>query len=103
MGSNDFELKLLKTFVEQTTIEMEKIREFLQKKDWNSLCASAHKIKPSFHFIGGLEAETLLTSMEDITRHKTNLGKLPELVGTFLQACKKTIGDVKIEIEKYKR
>lgn len=103
MGNQDFELKLLRTFIEQTTLEIEKIREYHYKRNWDSLCASAHKIKVSFHIIGALEMEKLLNTIEDTIRNKKYFGKLPELISIFLQRCRKTIKDVKIEIEKYNK
>ncbi len=101
MGNREFELKLLQTFVEQTDIEMKIIQESLQRKDWDALYASAHKIKPSLHFIGGLQTEALLKSIEGIVKDKINLEKLPELVSDFLKSCIQVIKEVKVEIENY--
>lgn len=100
-GKKDFELKMLKTFLEQTGSEMEKIQTALQNKEWDLLCGSAHKIKPSFLYIGEIETEKLLNTIEDITRNKKNIEKLPELVGVFLKSCKQTLENVKAEIAKY--
>jgi CheY-like chemotaxis protein/two-component sensor histidine kinase len=100
-GNSAFELKMLQTFVEQTSIEKEKIQTFFQNQQWDLLSGSAHKIKPSFHFVGAFETEALLKNIEDTARSKTNLEKLPELVSKFLDTCSRTLEYVKSEIEKY--
>lgn len=100
-GNKEFELKMLKTFVEQTSSEMEKIQISFQNKEWDALGGAAHKIKPSFHFIGELETEKLLTTIEGMAKQKNELEKLPGLVDIFLKSCKQTLENVKVEIEKY--
>lgn len=102
MGNPAFELKLLKVFIEQAATEMEKINEFLQEEDWDSIYASAHKIRPSFRFIDAVEIEALLNNIEGNIKNKKNLDKLPELVNKFFELCKESIENVKKEIEKYK-
>lgn len=99
MGNKEFVLKLLQTFVEQTSLEMEKIHELSLKKDWDSLSASAHKIKPSFHFVGALEMEALLNTIEIEAKDKSKLAELPAHISIFLKACKEIIIAVKKEIE----
>src|SRR3954469_54546 len=101
MGNKDFELKLLKTFLDQTAVEMEKIRASLQQKDLDSISAAAHKIKSSFHFLGALRTEELLNTIENIARYKKETEKLPGLVSSFLNACTKILEDVTLEIEKF--
>jgi HPt (histidine-containing phosphotransfer) domain-containing protein len=100
-GNRGFELKLLKTFIEQTSAEIEKIYRSNVQKDWNSIGLSAHKIKQSFHYIGALKTEILLNTIETIAGHKEQLEKLPELVNTFLGSCNRILEDVKEEIKRY--
>lgn len=101
MGNSAFELKLLKVFIEQTIVETTKIKEFVTNKDWILLSASAHKIKPSFHFVGCVETEKLLNKIEDGAKDKRKQEELPQLVEVFLQLSEQIIKDVKSEIEKY--
>lgn len=101
-GNRTFELKILETFAEQATAETALMSDSLLKKNWNALYFSSHKIKPSFHFVGGLEAEILLNRIEGITRDKNGLEDLPGLVNTFLLLCKEILAEVRKAIEKYK-
>lgn len=100
-GNESFELKLLKTFLEQTTLEMEKIKLAFLEKDWQALHNSAHKIKSSFHFIGELETEKILKTIEEICESENGLEQLPSLIDKFIGSCKRTLKNVKTEIEKY--
>ncbi len=96
-GNRDFEVKMLKTFLDQTNTEVSKISQYLQQKEWEPLGASVHKIKPSFHLVGALETEELLNTIEDMIRKGNDLDKLPELVSNFLIMCQKIIDETKFK------
>lgn len=100
-GSRAFELQMLETFVDQTAGEIEKIEKYNLQQDWQSLCACAHKIKLSFHFIGADGIWTLLDTIEDMIRSKKGIEKVPAMVSSFLKMHGKVLDDVKIEIKKY--
>jgi HPt (histidine-containing phosphotransfer) domain-containing protein len=100
-GNREFELKMLMTFMEQTSEEAAKISKCLVEKDWDSLYASVHKIKPSFHFIGARKTEKLIVAIEEMAREQNELNKLPHLINKFLQSCRNDMKAVNAAIEKY--
>ncbi len=86
-GSNEFIIEMITVFVEQTPLEIANLEKHLAAKDWKSLRATAHKMKPSFSFMGIKELEGVIKTVEDYSANEKDLELLPELIAKIKTVC----------------
>jgi HPt (histidine-containing phosphotransfer) domain-containing protein len=87
-GSNEFIQQMISVFMEQTPKALDSIDNSLLKKDWKSLAAVAHKIKPSFAFMGIKQLEPVIADIEDSCQKEQNLDSLSDKINEVRQVCK---------------
>lgn len=97
-GSNEFITQIISIFMTQTPEELEKMEKSLNAGNWDAVRATAHKIKPSFLFMGIKELESVINSVEDFAAKKTNLDQLPEMITKIKTICEQAL--VELETEK---
>jgi len=96
-GSNEFIIEMISVFMEQTPIEISNLEKYLEEKDWKSLRAIAHKMKPSFSFMGIKELDALIKLIEEYAANETNLELLPEMIAKLKKICYEAIKELEIE------
>ena len=98
-GNKDFTIKFLNTFIHQMDIDLPVLKLQLDTEDWEGLANTAHKIKPSFLFVGVKELEASAKEIENNTRNHLNLEKLPALVSNLMYICEAVIVELQQEIK----
>lgn len=96
-GSKEFINEMMSVFMEQTPIEIANLEKYLEAKDWKSLRAIAHKMKPSFSFMGIKELDVLIKMVEEYAANETNLEQLPEMIEKLKNISNEAIEELKIE------
>jgi HPt (histidine-containing phosphotransfer) domain-containing protein len=86
-GSKEFITEMITVFMEQTPIEIANLEKHLEAKDWKALRGTAHKMKPSFSFMGIKELESVVKTLEENAGNETNLDILPGLVDKIKTVC----------------
>ena len=87
-GNKAFLIKFFDTFINQIAIDIPKMEEYLENKNWEGLSGLAHKIKPSFQFFGIKDLQESIVIIENDARDQINLDKLPELVSNLAYICR---------------
>lgn len=100
-GSSAFMVKLINTFIKQTSEEMKNLEMHLAKKDWTALHGSAHKMKPSFHFVGITELKEPILALEKNAKERINLETIPGLVRQVVDVCTVAIEELKEELKNF--
>lgn len=79
MGGDDpvFFLEFLETFIIQTPLSIREMDAALVKGNWNKVADFAHKIKPTFIYIGRDDVKELVHAIEYNARNKVFLAKIP--------------------------
>lgn len=93
-GSNEFIVEMITVFVEQTPIEVSNLEKHLATGDWKSLRATAHKMKPSFAFMGIKELESVIKTIEEYAANEQNLDLLPGLIYKVKEVCSQAIEEL---------
>ena len=96
-GSKEFINEMISVFMEQTPVEIENLEKYLEAKDWKSLRAIAHKMKPSFSFMGIKELDVLIKLIEEYAANETNLDQLPEMISKIKNSSNEAIKELEIE------
>src|SRR4051812_27726369 len=79
-GSNEFIFQMITVFSEEIPGEIANLENYVKAKDWKSLRATAHKMKPSYAFMGVKELEDMVHALEEFSGNETHLEELPALV-----------------------
>jgi HPt (histidine-containing phosphotransfer) domain-containing protein len=80
-GDKEFIRHMLEMFRESTAPEIEKIQSYYDKKDWNMVGLTAHKIKAPVQMLGQAELVDLILELEKTGRSLTDSSRVAELIG----------------------
>ncbi len=96
-GSNEFISQMILIFSEQTPQIINDMEKSLGAKDWKSLRAAAHKMKPSISIMGIKELEEVIPVIEKYSENQENLDELPELLDKVKDVCSVVIEELETE------
>ncbi len=88
---------MISVFVAQMPGDMEKLEKHLNDKDWKTLHSVAHKMKPSFSFMGIKELEKVILLVNEYSATETNLEQLPSLISKIKNVSTLAIAELEIE------
>lgn len=96
-GSNEFVIQMITVFTEEIPGEIENLQKHLKNKDWKSLRATAHKMKPSFSFMGVKELEGMIHSVEEFDEVK------PDQLFSVIENIRSITAEVVQELQEEKK
>ena len=93
-GNEKFFIELIETFLDMTPKALDKMSQSLVQKEWDELKGIAHRIKPSYGYVGLKDIQVLLTKIEkwDIQKVKT------EVIQELLEEIKSTTENAFIQL-----
>jgi len=100
-GSNEFINEMITVFMKQTPVEISNLEKYLKAKDWKSLRGTAHKMKPSFSFMGIKELEGTIKLIDEYAATETHLELLPDMINKVKNICNEAIKELEIEKKLY--
>jgi len=68
--SAEFIIEMIDVFKEQTPLYIAELQQSLNEKDWARLSSCAHKIKPTFAYLGREDAKDHMQMIEQAAREK---------------------------------
>ncbi|MES2829981.1 MAG: Hpt domain-containing protein [Bacteroidota bacterium] len=74
--SPEFIIEMIDLFKSQTPIYMDELKTAIADQDWDKVAACAHKIKPTFTYVGREDAKDHMQDMEQNAREKINTQQL---------------------------
>ncbi|MDQ7949815.1 MAG: Hpt domain-containing protein [Pedobacter sp.] len=101
--SPDFMLEMLDAFQAQTPITMAELEKAVVAQDWKSASEAAHKIKPTFYYMGREDARDHMQEIERNTRELKDLDQIPaafQAVKDFVVVLYQQLEAAKEELKK---
>lgn len=98
-GDDDFVKQMISIFISQTPTAIQKMEADLSNKDWGSLRAVAHKMKPSFSFVGVTSLQEKIESIEDNASQGTNANLIADLIAEVKEVSLKAVAELQTEQE----
>lgn len=98
-GDNDFVKQMISIFINQTPTAIQKMESDLSNKDWTSLRAVAHKMKPSFSFVGVESLQEKIETIETNAAAGTNENLIADLIAQVKEVSLKAVDELKTEQE----
>lgn len=96
-GSNEFIYQMITVFMEEVPNEIKNLENHLANKDWAALKATAHKMKPSFSFMGVKGLEDNIHAIEKNCAEEKNLEQIPGLIERIKTITEEVIGELEKE------
>ncbi|MBB2144362.1 Hpt domain-containing protein [Pedobacter sp. LMG 31464] len=101
--SADFMIEMLEAFQKQTPIYMADLERAIHAQDWKATSEYAHKMKPTFYYVG---REDVRDHIQEIERNSRELRELESIPTAFQEAKEfvdilyKQLDDAKVELQK---
>ena len=87
-GNDSFIIEMIEMFLNKTPQALETLDASFRNKNWEELKQIAHRIKPSFGYIGLPDTQKMLAEIEKLSEEHTNPERLAELVEEVCQFSK---------------
>lgn len=93
-GSNEIIQEMLELFLNETPQQLLLLQEKCKASDWENIKAEAHKLKPTFSYVGLHSSYENLIAIENNARNKEGLSEIQILI----DAVEKEFNSVKNEV-----
>ena len=97
-----FKIEMIETFMNDIPPMINDMNESLSHKNWEEIGALAHKIKPSFTFMGINSAKQLLIDIEKDGKGKTNTEIMPDKLSELNRIMNFALEELSSQLEKIK-
>ena len=78
VGHNpEFMIEVFDTFIEQTPFYLAELEDALSSENWDKVGNCAHKIKPTFSYVGRSDVKDFVQSIEDNARNQIAVEQIP--------------------------
>ncbi|RZK21099.1 MAG: Hpt domain-containing protein [Pedobacter sp.] len=78
VGHNpEFMIEVFDTFIEQTPFYLAELEDALSNENWDKVGNCAHKIKPTFSYVGRNDVKDFVHSIEHNARNQIDLEQIP--------------------------
>jgi len=96
-GDTSFIKKMVILFINKTPEEIGNLEKYNAGKNWKLLNGVAHKMKPSFTFVGLQNLTGILNCIEEYSENENHLDLIPGLIANLKESCLLAI----LELELY--
>ncbi len=73
-------VEMIDLFLEETPKQIAILRESFKQEDWYQLGAEAHKLKPTFLYVGLSELNELTLKLEQFAKDRQNLDQIESMI-----------------------
>lgn len=101
--SAEFMLEMLEVFQKQTPIYMAELADAVTAKDWKATYECAHKIKPTFYYVGREDARDHMQEIERNARELKDVEGIPAAfkeAEAFVEILYQQLERAKVDLEK---
>ncbi|MCD0488763.1 Hpt domain-containing protein [Pedobacter sp. MC2016-14] len=101
--SAEFMIEMIDMFKQQTPLYMSDLEQALQEKDWLKVSSCAHKIKPTFAYVGREDAKDHMQIMESSAKELKNVEGLStayQEINEFVQVLYRQLDEARNQLSK---
>ena len=91
--------KYISMFLNYCPTQLNTMKDQLAAGNYDALRGTAHALKPQITYMGIHGGEDLIKKIESMAGSKTDVEKLPEMLGSFNSICEEAMTELKHEIE----
>lgn len=101
--SADFMIEMLDTLVEQIPVYLEDLQKAVDAKDWKAASEFAHKVKPTFYYVGREDIRDYVQLIERNAKEGIDVHNIPQVLAEIKEELKIILEQVaksKAELQK---
>ena len=83
--SAEFMIEMLDTLVEQIPVYLEDLQRAVDAKDWKAASEFAHKVKPTFYYVGREDIRDYVQVIEHNAKEELNVAAIPGALAEIKQ------------------
>lgn len=95
---DDFKTEMIETFLKNTPPLISDMKNYLIDSEWKKIGDIAHKMKPSFSFMGIHTAKELILTIERMGRQMEDVALIPSLVLELESICNEAFSELETEL-----
>jgi HPt (histidine-containing phosphotransfer) domain-containing protein len=101
-GNPDFIGKMVALFLDQLPNDIVKLKEYVDKDEWEALSKLAHRMKPSIEGMGIHSLKTIIRELETRSRNNESIrdAEMKKLVAFTCETMEKVLVQLKLEFPK---
>ena len=96
--SADFMIEMLDTLAVQIPLYLDDLLNAVAAKDWKATAGFAHKLKPTFYYVGREDVRDYIQVIENNAKELVNLNHMPDA----LQEIKQELQHILVQVAKAK-
>ena len=97
-GNPDKMKKYISMFLNYCPGQLAEMKAHIDAGNYDGLRGTAHALKPQITYMGIQGGEDLIKKIEKMAGTKTDVEKLPEMLGSFHKICDQAMVELKEEI-----
>jgi len=97
-GNAQFFKEFLEMFITNTPPALQELQNSYSSKNWEKLRQTAHKMKPSFNYIGMKELNQLSGKVEELARNQAESKEIEYMINQILQDTNIALAELKKEL-----
>ena len=98
----EFKIEMIETFMNDIPPIIQAMNDSLPLKKWEEIGGMAHKIKPSFTFMGIESAKQIIMDIEKNGKEKINIEFIPERIGELNKIIALALEELSSELQSIK-
>ena len=102
-GDQELAIQLIEIFLKQVPDAIHKLNASISSQDWKGTHEIAHKIKSSIAIFELNELKKLITNIEEYSRDKVNLDKIPNAFSAFREGTRYAVRNLEAELKKLRQ
>jgi len=95
---DDFKTEMIETFLKNTPPLINDMKNYLLDSDWKKIGDIAHKMKPSFSFMGIHTAKELILNIERLGRQMEDVASISTMVLELESICNEAFSELETEL-----
>lgn len=92
--SAEFMIEMLDTLVEQIPVYLEDLQKAVDAKEWKAVSEFAHKVKPTFYYVGREDIRDYVQVIERNAKEGVNVEVIPAALAEIKQELNVILGQV---------
>lgn len=93
-GDKEIMKEMVGLFLKETPVQIQKIRGAYEARNWEQLGAEAHKLKPTFMYVGLSDLKNMAQEIEKAGKNQKNLEAVPDLLKAIEEGYKDAAGEL---------
>lgn len=97
-NNEQFYREFVQMFLDNTPVAVTEMCNSLENLKWEALRQAAHKIKPSFNYVGLKELNQLAAKVEEMAKNQQNPAELKKMLARITEVCETAYSELRTEL-----